>query len=355
MKTRAGNLLPTDTQASPCETLGGCSLAGDERADENIALHSMHTIWVREHNRIAAVLKTQHPNWAGETIYQETRKIVIAEWQHVVFNEWVPRIIDIGSYSGYNSGRDPSLINAFSTAAFRFGHSLVPNEFGQLNNNFDKQFPAVSLRESFFNIQSINARGINPTMFGLVGNQSNTVDSKFAFGLARRLFVRPGESGHMDLTAFNIQRGRDHGIPTYGRWRQFCGLPAITTFAALGTVMPASVAQDFSTIFSSPGDIDLFAAGISETPTGGFQTGPTFQCLFRQQFERLRDGDRYFYLNPGVFSTQQQRNEIQKTSMAKILCDNLNGIVSVNSDAFVQTRNKRTSCSSIPGVNLSLF
>ena len=301
------------------------------------------------------MLKTQHPNWAGETIYQETRKIVIAEWQHVVFDEWVPRIISIGSYKGYNSGLDPSLINAFSTAAFRFGHSLVPNEWSQLDKNFDQRFPSISLRESFFNIKSVITRGIDPTMLGLVGNQSNAVDSKFAFGLARRLFVRPGESGRMDLTALNIQRGRDHGIPTYGRWRQYCGLQAINSFNDLEKVMPASVAEEFSKLFARPGDIDLFAAGVSETPTGGFQTGPTFQCLFREQFQRFRDGDRYFFLNPGVFSTRKQRDEIQKTSMARILCDNLDDIVSVNKDAFTQTRTKRTLCSSIPGIKLSLF
>ena len=355
LKTRSGNLLPTNTEESECETLGGCSLAGDVRAAENIALYAIHVVWVREHNRVATQLKQQHPNWSGETIYQETRKIVIAEWQHVVFDEWLPRIIDIGSYQSYNSGLDPSLINAFSTAAFRFGHSLVPNAWGQLDSNFDQKFPSVSLRESFFNIQSVNARGIEPTVLGLIGNQSNTVDAKFAFGLARKLFVRPGQAGHVDLTALNIQRGRDHGLPTYGRWRQFCGLSAINTFNDLATVMPAAVAQRFSTIFTNPGDIDLFAAGVSETPTGGFQTGPTFQCLFRIQFKRLRDADRYFFLNPGVFRTQQQRNELQKTSMAKILCDNLDGIVSINKDAFTQTRTKRTLCSSISGIDLSLF
>ncbi|XP_066936976.1 peroxidasin homolog [Clytia hemisphaerica] len=354
LKTRSGDLLPLKQLTTPCDLLEGCSLAGDIRADENIALHSMHTTWVREHNRVATKLRQFNYHWNEEKLYQESRKIVIAQWQHVVFNEWVPRIVDLGSYGGYNSGLDPRIINAFAAAAFRFGHSLAPNAWSQLDNNFDKKFQKISLRESFFNIQSINQRGIEPTMLGLVGNQSNTVDDVFAFGLLRKLFVPPGEEGHMDLTALNIQRGRDHGLPTYGKWRQFCNLPAIPSFSELAKHMPRGVVQKFSTLYNQPADIDLFAAGISENHVPGFQTGPTFHCLFKHQFRRLRDGDRYFYLNPGVF-TPEQRNELKKTSMAKILCNNLKGIVSINKDAFIQTTKKRTACDDIPQPDLSVF
>uniref|UniRef100_A0A7M5UE79 Uncharacterized protein n=1 Tax=Clytia hemisphaerica TaxID=252671 RepID=A0A7M5UE79_9CNID len=354
LKVRSGNLLPFQPSSKPCSTPGGCSLSGDIRADENIALHAMHTVWVREHNRVVTKLAQLHDNWNEEKLYQEARKIVIGEWQHVVFNEWVPRVVNIGSYGGYKSGLDPRIINAFSTAAFRFGHSLVPNSWSQLNNNYDKLFPKIGLQESFFNIQSINIRGIEPTMLGLVGNQSNTVDDEFAFDLIRRLFVPPGQSGHMDLTALNIQRGRDHGLPTYGKWRQFCKLPAISSFRELEYHMPARVAKKFSILFNSPADIDLFAAGISENHVPGFQTGPTFKCLFWHQFSRLRDGDRYYYLNPGVFTPEQQ-SELKKTSMSKVLCNNLKGIVSINKDAFVQTKEKRTPCNDILEPNLSVF
>jgi len=314
----------------------------------------MHTLWVREHNRVATALKQRHPNYNEEKLYQESRKIVIAEWQQVVYSEWLPRTVSLPSYSGYNEGLDARIINAFSTAAFRFGHSLVPNAFGQLNNNFDKSHPDISLQASFNDIRSINQRGIEPTVLGLVGNLSNIVDTDFAEGLARKLFLRPGESGHVDLTALNIQRGRDHGLPTYGRWRSFCRLPAISSFSQLENFMNPSVAQDFATIYNSPNDIDLFAAGIAENPVSGFQIGPTFQCIFREQFTRLRAGDRYFYLNPGVFTTAQ-RSELQKVTMSRILCDNVKGIVSVNRDAFVQTRNSRTSCGAISGINFDLF
>ena len=50
---------------------------------------AMHTLWVREHNRIATNLKLLRPYADDETLYQETRKIVIAEIQHITYNEWL--------------------------------------------------------------------------------------------------------------------------------------------------------------------------------------------------------------------------------------------------------------------------
>ena len=68
-----------------------------------IGLTSMHTIWLREHNRVAISLsKLSSGSWDDETLYQEARKIVTAEYQHIIYNEWLPIILGIAHYTANN-------------------------------------------------------------------------------------------------------------------------------------------------------------------------------------------------------------------------------------------------------------
>src|SRR5262249_46707145 len=56
-------------------------MAGDVRANENIELTSVHTLFLREHNRIADMIHNSLPFLSDEAIYQTARAIVIAEVQ----------------------------------------------------------------------------------------------------------------------------------------------------------------------------------------------------------------------------------------------------------------------------------
>ena len=356
MRVTEDDLLPIefDLGEKKCITRGGCSLVGDIRGDENIALHAKHTLWIREHNRIATELKSMNPTWDDEKLFQTSRRIVGALWQHIAYTEYIPVLTSIPKYTGYKPSVDPSIINVFASAAFRYGHSLVPNFFAQLDNNFDKQFEPILLQDAFFNRQTINTRGIEPTMRGLIGNMSNEVDNQFAFSIARKLFLELGSEDTLDLTALNIQRARDHGLPGYNEFRKFCGLPVIKTFDDLKAVMLPDAAKRFPLIYKHPDDIDIFAGGISENHTI-FEVGPTFGCLLAKQFTAVRDGDRFYYENPGVF-TSNQLKAIRKVKLSTILCNNLRGLVSVQVNAFRTPSNKnfRRGCfTSIPQLDLT--
>ena len=331
----ANGLLPIERNFGQhgCRVKGGCSLAGERRADENMALSTMHTLWVREHNRIAGGLKRLNPGWNDEKLFQEARKIVGGIMQHIVYTEYVPLLVALAPYRGYNSHVNPSVINAFSHAAFRYGHSLVPNHFEQLDQGYNKKYEPLLLQEAFRNRHLINVRGIEPMMFGLLKNKTRNVDDRFAFSLARKLFIPVGHSGHLDLTAINVQRGRDHGLPGYNAYRKLCRLPVMRSWNDVHRTLIAGVGAKLQRIYKHPNDIDLFAGGISEKAGRGYQVGPLFQCIFKQQFEALRDGDRFFYLNSGVFTTAQL-HAIKKVSMATVLCNNLKGIVSVQPKAL---------------------
>ena len=90
-------------------------IAGDSRANEHAALTATHILMIREHNRIADLLQTQHPDWTDEDIYQAARKYVTALIQKVTYDEYLPsmgvyylNIKDLTQLSTQNTnGYDP--------------------------------------------------------------------------------------------------------------------------------------------------------------------------------------------------------------------------------------------------------
>ena len=106
--------------------------AGDNRVNEQTALTVMHTIWMREHNRIADELQALNPLWDREEVFQTARKVVGAEIQKITYKDYLPLLLGqsgfnelIGNYTGYNDAINPGVPNGFSTAAYRFGHSQI--------------------------------------------------------------------------------------------------------------------------------------------------------------------------------------------------------------------------------------
>lgn len=96
----------------------------------------------------------------------------------------------------------------------------------------------------------------------------------------------------MDLPAVNIQRGRDHGIPSYTDWRRPCGLTPVENWRELEKLFSFDTVQRFRSVYSDVEDIDLFSGGLAEKPVRGGIVGPTFACIIAQQFLNLRKGDR---------------------------------------------------------------
>ena len=68
-------------------------VAGDVRANEHVAPTIMHTIWLREHNRIVRELAEINPCWDDERLYQEGRKIVEAIMQVITYKEFLPVLL----------------------------------------------------------------------------------------------------------------------------------------------------------------------------------------------------------------------------------------------------------------------
>ena len=153
----------------------------------------------------------------------------------------------------------------------------------------------------------------------------------------------PGKRFGLDLVALNIQRGRDHGLPGYVKYRELCGLSRITSFDDLKRVFSNPQVPDvMARLYKSVEDIDLFIGGTSESPMQDAAVGPTFACIIGEQFRRTKEGDRFWYENGGQVGsfTSEQLVQIKRATMARILCDN-SDLVSVQPQAFLMPNNKK--------------
>ena len=148
-----GRLLTSENDLLPLDERG-FFLAGDVRANEQHGLTAMHTLWVREHNRIADEIAAGDSSLTDEQIYQEARAIVIAEIQAITFHEYLPTLLGrdaIERYEGYDSSVDPSISNLFATAAFRYGHTSLSGELKRLDDNGEEiEEGSILLRDAFF-------------------------------------------------------------------------------------------------------------------------------------------------------------------------------------------------------------
>ena len=287
MKTSAGNLLPTDS--------AGNYLAGDTRVNENPELTSLQTLFVREHNRIAAKIARDNPSWSDEQIYQAARARVIAEVQAITYNEWLPALLGpngLQSYRGYNANVNPSIANEFATAGFRFGHSIVGSDIEFLDDNGNEIADEISLAEAFFNPSVVKEYGIDPILKYLASDPSQELDTKVVDELRNFLFGPPGAGG-LDLASLNIQRGRDHGLADYNSTRAAYGLPKVTSFAQITS--DVSLQVKLRSLYGNVNNIDLWVGALAENHTPGGSVGPLLKAIIVDQFSRLRDGDRFWY------------------------------------------------------------
>ncbi len=309
--------LPNASITGSAEEQATLFLAGDVRANENLALTAMHTLRVREHNRIADELAASDPDLSDEQLYQQAREIVIAEIQAITYNEFLPALLGdtaLPEYSGYDSSVDPTIANEFSTAAYRFGHSMLSNELQRLNNDGSViDAGNLALQDAFFNAQQIIDHGIDSLLKGVTSQTANEVDTQIVDGVRNFLFGPPGAGG-FDLAALNIQRGRDHGIADYNQTRVDLGLAPVTDFN--GITSDVTVQNKLKDLYGSVDNIDLWVGGLAEDHVNGSTLGETFTSILMDQFARLRDGDRFWYEYALDDSTVTQ---IESTTLADVI------------------------------------
>jgi hypothetical protein len=382
-------------------------VAGDVRANENIALTATHTLFAREHNRIVGLL----PNTLSEEQkFQLARRVVIAEQQYVTYNEFLPALgIQLPAYTGYKSNVNANLGNEFATVGYR-AHSQIHGEI-ELETDADRYSQAtldaleaqgveiavvgddiemaVPLNVAFFNPDIIAQLQLGPLLQGIGLEAEYNNDEQIDNQLRSVLFQVPVTGnpecldgptlpqcfrGVVDLGAIDVERGRDHGMPTYNQLRAAFGLPAKTSFRAITgestelfpsdpQLTPGNEANDpdsldFTALFNIDGarvpldseeaeatatrgtrrtplaarlravygnvnNVDAFTGMIAERHLPGSEFGELQRAIWTRQFQALRDGDRFFYGNdPGLTQIKNQFGIDYRRNLGDIIASN---------------------------------
>lgn len=290
--------------------------AGDPRANENPVLVSIHTLFVREHNRRAALL----PNSMNdEQKYQEARRWVIAHIQAITFNEYLPTLIGRAPPKYvYNSTLNPQVSAFFSTVAFRYGHDEVSGIITRYaKNGLPYKDGNILLRDAYFFPDSVKLVGIDAYLRGAAVNQQNAVDAQIDEDMRTFLFNQAPALA-TDLAARNMQRARDHGIARYNDCRVAYGLKPCANFACVNndTKIINLLNQAYGT--DNITHLDPFLGGLLEAKLPGSNLGELFTISILEQLVRTRNADRYWYQNKGVF-TKDELTIIETTKLSDII------------------------------------
>ncbi|MEM1186656.1 MAG: peroxidase family protein [Planctomycetota bacterium] len=324
LKVSEGNLLPFNTDGlhnAPSDHDPTFFLAGDIRASEQAALTAIHTLFVREHNRRAAQIRTQQPNLSGDDVYEQAKAITTAHIQAVTYNEFLTLLLGRGAiqpYGGYDDSINAGISNEFATAAYRVGHTMLSETLQRYGPGMLPHYAGhLDLADAFFDPDVTVEFGIEPLLRGLCRQNAQEIDNEVVDAVRNFLFGPPGAGG-FDLASLNIQRGRDHGLASYNEIRAAFGRPPANTFAQVTS--NASLQASFASVYDSPDDIDAWVGLLAEDHKPGAMVGETLRRVIRDEFVRLRDGDRFWYERylPGHLV-----NEVRNTRLGDIINRNL--------------------------------
>lgn len=378
--TARGNAATAPTMAVDGRLLsnpGSAVVAGDVRANEQAALTAVQTLFAREHNRIVAALPS---NISQQDKFQLARAVVIAEIQNITYTEFLPAMgVFLPAYQGYDFNLNPATAHEFASTGYR-AHSFIHGEI-DIDTNVSRYSQAtldalaaqgvdvvvngadvaITVPDNvlFFNPNLVEQIQLGPIMSGITAESNYRNDEMIDNQLRSTLFRIPTSSnpdcldgptmpecfnGVVDLGAIDVQRGRDHGMPTYNQMRNAYGLASKTSFTAITgeateafpsdplltpgneindpncldiiaafdingnptsvdnenatrVVKRCTVAARLKALYGTVSSLDAFVGMMAEKHITGSELGELQRAVWLDQFGAARDGDRFFYQN----------------------------------------------------------
>ncbi|CAI5438989.1 unnamed protein product [Caenorhabditis angaria] len=306
-------------------------MLGDSRVNENPGLLSFGLILFRWHNFLADRINIDHPDWTDEQTFQAARRFVIASLQKIIAYDFVPALlggIELDPYTKYMPHVPPGISHAFSAAAFRFPHSIVPPAMLLRKRGKKCEFrtevggyPALRLCQNWWNAQDIvREYSVDEIVLGMASQIAERDDNIVVEDLRDYIFG-PMHFSRLDVVASSIMRGRDNGLPPYNVLRRVFSLEPKTwqTINVEFYKNHREKIEALKELYSGNIDaLDSYVGGMLEGGENG--PGELFIAIIKDQFQRIRDGDRFWFENRlnGLFNDQEIEN-IRKWTLRDII------------------------------------
>jgi len=301
LRTSAGDLMPLQEGST---TL---FLAGDVRATEHAVLSSLHTVMLREHNRLCTFVRNLQPDWTETDVFWKTRQLVIAKKQRITYEEWLPALFGSQAWMlengpAYLPVHRERITAEFAVVAYRFGHSMIPDPIGPF-----------ALSTLFFNAQLLVANGIEPYLQAALDTTAEKADDKVVDGLRDFMFaVGPSALGE-DLVTRNLFRAREVGMETY-----------------------AQMTACYSSLHVETGEQEAYIGLLQEPVVAGSSLPLNSAIIIAEQFRRIKEFDPNFYTRLGSRLGVAYEQELQRATLSTLIEDNT-ALVGVREQAFLRS------------------
>jgi hypothetical protein len=286
----------------------------------------MHTLFVREHNRLCDLVREKYKYDQEEMIFQHARKLICGIHQYITYNEFLPSILGepLPSYKGYDDTVNPAVATEFSTVGYRLGHSMLSDSLRVERVNPVGSAEHVTLKSAFFNPSYVQKNGVDGILLGASKKRMQEIDHIIVEDVRSFLFNELSSTHLLDLASLNIQRGRDHRIPGYGSVCEAYGTGVTPRTLFQDLPMDRAIISKLSDLYDSVDDIDPWVGALCETHTrlssgrGRSPVGPLVKAILTDQFVRSRDGDRFWYRNDPSM-TVEDLELIENTTLGSLL------------------------------------
>ncbi|KAJ3194816.1 hypothetical protein HDU82_002318, partial [Entophlyctis luteolus] len=204
-------------------------------------------------------------------------------------------------------------------------------------------------------VKEVLKYGMESILRGFAFQRDQVIDTHFVSEVRNYLPLNPGH--YFDLAAIGIQRGRDLCIPDYATVRRFLNMTEALLWSDITSDM--DVQRILSELYDDINDVDSYAAVFAEDKVDANSlVGPMQRWSIREQFQRLRDGDRFWYENPGILS-EFEMDALANMTLGELVMRNTNiswypadPFVAVDaSTKFVQKESPQPATSVVNQVN----